>query len=222
MGRFEIWKDSRASGNAREPTPRSDCTRQAGVEVSATSGTRFLRKSEVGTTQRGEMARRGGMASQRADIGRYEARRGVPRPPPQPTGTMGPPGPCPVPLAPWGDAQAPEPRPIQQAARSAVWPVWQRLGGLHPAHAPRAHVGGPHGPLGHYMPLREARGGLGGSAGGAACCLGSGGFSLVAAVLATTPWQSQPDPPKNAIPTVVLICISINDVGGKPRRHKRP
>ena len=72
------------------------------------------------------------MASQRADIGRYEARRGVPRPPPQPTGTMGPPGPCPVPLAPWGDAQAPEPRPIQQAARSAVSLVWPCVGDLHP------------------------------------------------------------------------------------------
>lgn len=59
MGRFEIWKDGRASGQARGPTPRSDCTPQAGVDVSATSGTRFLRKSEVGTTQRGEMARRG-------------------------------------------------------------------------------------------------------------------------------------------------------------------
>ena len=72
------------------------------------------------------------MASQRADIGRYEARCGVPRPPPQPTGTMGPPGPCPVPLAPWGDAQAPEPRPIQQAARSAVSLVWPCVGDLHP------------------------------------------------------------------------------------------
>jgi len=59
VGRFEIWKDGRASGQARGPTPRSDCTPQAGVDVSATSGTRFLRKSEVGTTQRGEMARRG-------------------------------------------------------------------------------------------------------------------------------------------------------------------
>ena len=123
------------------------------------------------------------MASQRADIGRYEARCGVPRPPPQPTGLWVPRGHALSLWRPGGDAQAPEPRPIQQAARSAVWPVWQRLGGLHPAHAPRAHVGGPHGPLGHYMPLREARGGLGGSAGGAACCLGSGGFSLVAAVL---------------------------------------
>ena len=27
---------------------------------------------------------------------------------------------------------------------------------------------------------------------------------------------------KNAIPTVVLICISISDVGGQPRRPKRP
>ena len=132
MGRFEIWKDGRGSGNAREPTLRSDCTPQAGVEVSATSGTRFLRKSEVGTTQRGKWLGGGGMASQTADIGRYEARCGVPRPPPQPTGTMGPPGPCPVPLAPWGDAQAPEPRPIQQAARSAVSLVWPCVGDLHP------------------------------------------------------------------------------------------
>ena len=56
-------------------------------------------------------------------------------------------------------------------------------------------------------------------------CSGAGASDVIVKVAEATVNGSKDyisDFFKNAIPTVVLICISINDVGGKPRRHKRP